>query len=48
MDFLQMMIGYILLWASVNIGRSREKQVEMFSKDWWVICALITTGGILL
>ena len=47
MELFINIMGFMLLWASTDIGRNDESKIVMFSRNWWVIVLLLTFGAIL-
>lgn len=41
-------IGYFLLWLMVGIGRNDNEQIEILSKNWWIILIMMIIGTTLL
>ena len=41
------LIGFLMIWFAVDVGRGPESKVKMFSGQWWLIFVLITLGAIL-
>lgn len=39
MEELVNIFGYVILWTAINVGR--EKSVELFTKNWFIIIILI-------
>jgi len=41
-DFITHIIGYLLLWIAIDIGR--EGKLKLFTKNWWIIFILLLIG----
>lgn len=48
MQGILVIIGYILLWASTDVGRKKEDKIKFFSGNWWLIFILILSGTFLI
>ncbi len=48
MEIVLEMLGFMLLWAGVNIGRQPESELKFLSGKWWLVLILISAGVNLL
>lgn len=45
METLQLLVGYMLIWWAVTIGRKEDSKVELFSLNWVLQILLIAIGA---
>lgn len=45
MEYIKVFIAYYLLFLSVDVGR--EKKIQLFTKDWFIILILIAIASVL-
>ena len=43
-SFIVSVLGYVLLWWSTDIGRTKEDKLKLFSNNYWIIFILIFIG----
>ena len=48
MEWIINFIGYFLIFCAVDINRTEESKIVLFSKDWVKVMILVTLGGLLL
>lgn len=48
MEILQELLGYILIWWAVTIGRKEDSKVELFTSQWIIQVLLVAFGVILI
>ena len=42
------LVGFMVIWASTDVGRSGDSKTKIFSKNWWIIGLLIFVGVTLI
>ena len=48
MVFLFHILGYFLIFWAVDVNRTVESKIELFSKEWLKMMILVLIGGLLL
>jgi len=48
MNTLIELVGFMIIWASTDVGRSGDSKTKIFSKNWWIIFILICIGVTLI
>jgi hypothetical protein len=48
MEHILNTIGVFLIWICVDFKRHKESEIKPFSKDWWIVFAMILVASILL
>ena len=43
-NLLFLILGYLFLWLSTDIGRSKDCEIKIFSFNWFVILILLIIG----
>ena len=41
-------LGFLLLWIAVSIGRDEKSEIKFFSLNWFIIFILIVFGAFLI
>ena len=41
-------ICYSLIWTAVYIGRDKNSDIKLFSKNWWIAVLLVSISTITL
>ena len=48
MEFIYSVLGHILLWSAINVGRKEDSKVKIFSKKWVLQMTLIVSGALIV
>jgi hypothetical protein len=48
MEYILNTIGVFLIWICVDFKRNEESEIKPFSKDWWIVFAMILVANVLL
>lgn len=46
--FLVEALGFFLIYMAIDVKRPEECKIKIFSKEWFIIVVLVTTGVILI
>jgi hypothetical protein len=48
MEHILHIIGYFLIWFSIDHKRDEKSTIKLFTKDWLILFLLIIVAGLLL
>ena len=48
MNFLLMIVAYVIIYAACDYKRTEESKIKFMSKEWFIQVAMVTAGGVML
>jgi hypothetical protein len=41
-------LGYVILWYAIQYKRKPNSQINIFTKDWWILFAMIVVAEVII